>query len=114
MVDMEIRITKHCMERFKERTFDLNLTESELIEIISRGRIIRTRPGNAYELETHIEGRKHYFAIKKEHSTYTVLTYLGDADYREWVFKNEILARYRSVRKKSRFKMTEPMEAALI
>lgn len=111
---MEIRITKHCMERFQERAFDLNLTESELIEIISRGRIIRTRPGNAYELETFIEGRKHYFAIKKEHSTYTVLTYLGDSDYREWVYKTEILARYRSARKRPRFKMTEAVEAVLV
>lgn len=110
---MQIILTKHCIERFHERAYYLNLSEEELLERISKGRIIRTRPGNAYELETVIEKEKHYFAIKRKHDRYTVITYLGNAEYREWVFKNEILARYRNTRKRPRFKMTEAVNIAI-
>jgi len=110
---MQIVLTKHCIERFHERAYYLNLSEEELLEKISKGRIIRTRPGNAYELETVIEKEKHYFAIKWEHDCYTVITYLGNAEYREWVYKTEIRARYRNSRKRYSFKMTEAVNMAI-
>ena len=101
---MQVKITSHCLERFEERNFGKKLDPEYLVECIAKGRLIKTRPGNAYETEVVIDRDKHYFVLVKQKEEYLAVTYLGDELYRKWFFRTGVKAKYKNVRKKNMFR----------
>lgn len=85
---MKIKVTKHAIERYRERTFNQYLNDQEveriLRDIASSGKQVRSRfigSGNCME----VMGKGIFIVLVHEGNLATVITCLGDEKYRRWV-----------------------------
>ncbi|OPX84815.1 MAG: hypothetical protein A4E53_03707 [Pelotomaculum sp. PtaB.Bin104] len=92
---MRVDVSKHAINRYRERLFDFKssdeIIENLLREIASRGKRVKARPvtlGDCYEV-TH-KGVSIVLVIDDE-SKATILTCLGNAYYRKWVKRQNML-----------------------
>lgn len=92
---MDIHVSKHAIKRYRERLFDYSssdaIIESQLIEIACRGKQDDARPatlGNCYEVA--YKGVSIVLVIDDRNNA-TILTCLGNANYRKWIKQKEPL-----------------------
>ncbi len=92
---MEVKVTRHAVERYISRSGRRVVSENEAVGMLraaaSRGRKIGRRAGDAWEME--YQGL-HIIAAANE-EVITVLTCLGTTKYRNWSRKKEMEPRYR-------------------
>lgn len=86
--DMRIKVTKHAIERYRERLCDYSSSNEQIIKVLSeiacKGRGIATRP-SAYGqcMEIKCKGISIVLALNGDNAA--ILTCLGDNAYRKWV-----------------------------
>lgn len=91
---MEVTITKHAVQRYRDRSGRKVNSENEAIGMLRAaakyGKRVAYRPGNAFEVS--YQGL-HIITVDHE-SQITVVTCLGSARYRNWSHRKEIVPRY--------------------
>lgn len=85
---MEIYVSKHAIQRYRERLFDFHSAQETIESILSeaaiKGSRIFVRPsdhGGVFE----IKFRNFYLVINDGKNKLTVITCLGDKRYRKWL-----------------------------
>ena len=97
---MQIEVTKHALQTFKQRTWQHELPDEEALkaiqEMVSQGRIVHSRPGDAYEIRC----KDCSFVVRFEKGKTVVITFLGDSFYRRWHRHTETRLRYGGAQRK--------------
>lgn len=90
---MEIAITHHAIEQYKERTRDWGMSDEkarkDLALIAERGTIVRT-VGNC----NHMVYNGMAIVVAQDKETRVVVTFMGNKKQRAWYNKNELRPRY--------------------
>jgi|SRR5665647_1710710 len=95
---MEVNVTEHAKIQYRQRMQRFSLSETEvdghLKAAALKGNRKRRCPGNAWEVK--FENISVIVSYRKELAT--VITCLGNTEYRNWSKKQEIHPRYRERR----------------
>ncbi len=91
---MDIVITKHAIIRYRERLFDFNSSEQEVIKFLKdvaiKGKLVCIKP-NDYDNCTEVRYQGISVVLIRECGRVFVITCLGDLRYRKWIKKQKPL-----------------------
>lgn len=89
MIAENIVVTKHAIKKYRERSFNWNMSDQEakedLIRFVERGKVVQDCPGGAVKIKCDNQ-----FIVASIHDNCVyVITYLGDGFCRWW-FRNNV------------------------
>lgn len=85
---MDVVVTKHAVQRYRERLFDYSSSDEEIEELLimvaRHGKRVLNRPssfGDCFE----VKHKDISIVLVNDHQDSIVLTCLGDRGYRKWI-----------------------------
>lgn len=82
--DMNVEVTAHAIERYRQRTLHYNMSVNEIVGTLKagarRGTIVKARRDNAWE----VKYQKVTLIVEYNNMSATVITCLGKDEYRNW------------------------------
>ena len=91
MVNLQVKVSKHAVQRYRDRLpYLADTSEAEIREVLKdvvvKGRCLRKRPAKSGKAGEYVYKGLHVVAVTNKDGTTYIVTCYGDTAYKNWSY----------------------------